>query len=139
MRWYILRELNYHVIEVDNAARALELVAEPGRRVHLLLTDVVMPGINGRHLADQARVLQPDLKVVFMTGYPQDVVVDRGRAEPGIELVQKPFEREDLAARIRALLDQDGDEPSGSRPRVHVLTDIPPAGEAARGRAVGEG
>ncbi|MDE2165623.1 MAG: CHASE domain-containing protein [Alphaproteobacteria bacterium] len=135
----ILRELNYHVIEVDNAARALELVAEPGRRVHLLLTDVVMPGINGRHLADQARVLQPDLKVVFMTGYPQDVVVDRGRAEPGIELVQKPFEREDLAARIRALLDQDGDEPSGSRPRVHVVTDMPPGGEAARERAVGEG
>ncbi|MBU6507313.1 MAG: CHASE domain-containing protein [Alphaproteobacteria bacterium] len=101
----ILRELNYHVLETTNAAAALAMVAEPNRRVHLLLTDVVMPGINGRHLADQARIIQPEIKVLFMTGYPHDVVVDRGRIEPGVELMQKPFAREDLAARIRALLD----------------------------------
>ena len=103
----ILRELNYHVLETGNAAAALEMVAQPNRRIHLLLTDVVMPGINGRHLADQARIIQPDIKVLFMTGYPQDVVVDRGSIEPGVELMQKPFAREDLAARIRALLDAD--------------------------------
>ena len=129
----VLRELNYHVIETDNAAAALDIVAEPNRRIHLLLTDVVMPGINGRHLADQARVIQPGMKVVFMTGYPQDVVVDRGRVEPGVELVQKPFAREDLATRIRALLDANGAAPDsdGGGRRVRVASDVPP--EAAAG------
>ncbi|MDE2230213.1 MAG: CHASE domain-containing protein [Alphaproteobacteria bacterium] len=105
-----LRELNYYVLEADNAAAALEILAQP-QAVHLLLTDVIMPGINGRHLADQAKVMQPDIKVLFMTGYPRDVVVDRGRIEPGIELIQKPFARETLAARIRALLDPRSEPP----------------------------
>jgi CheY-like chemotaxis protein len=127
----ILRELNYQVLECDNAVRALELFAEPNRRIHLLLTDVVMPGINGRYLADQARVLQPGLKVVFMTGYPQDVIVDRGRSEPGIELVQKPFTREDLAARIRTLLDENGDEPREGKPRIRIVAERAEADAAA--------
>src|SRR5487761_1325189 len=129
----VLRELNYHVIETDNAAAALDIVAEPNRRIHLLLTDVVMPGINGRHLADQARVIQPGMKVVFMTGYPQDVVVDRGRVEPGVELVQKPFAREGLATRIRALLARKGTAPDsdGGGGRVRVASAVPP--EAAAG------
>ena len=120
----VLRELNYHVLETANAAAALAMVAEPNRPIHLLLTDVVMPGINGRHLADQARVIQPGIKVLFMTGYPQDVVVDRGRIEPGIELMQKPFSREDLAARIRTLLDADALD--GDKPVVRAKADVPP-------------
>jgi len=127
----VLRELNYHVLETTNASAALAMIAEPNRPIHLLLTDVVMPGINGRHLADQARVVQPDIKVLFMTGYPQDVVVDRGRMEPGVELMQKPFSREDLAARIRVLLDADlldGDKASG-----RVTVGVPPAAETGAG------
>ena len=127
----VLRELNYHVLETTNAAAALAMVAEPNRPIHLLLTDVVMPGINGRHLADQARVVQPDIKVLFMTGYPQDVVVDRGRIEPGIELMQKPFSREDLAARIRALLDADALD--GDKALARATTDVPPPVEASAG------
>ena len=119
----VLRELNYHVLETTNAAAALAMVAEPNRPIHLLLTDVVMPGINGRHLADQARVLQPDIKVLFMTGYPQDVVVDRGRIEPGVELMQKPFSREDLAARIRTLLSTDA--PDGGKSPARAKADVP--------------
>ena len=126
----ILRELNYHVLEADHAAIALEMVAQPNRRIHLLLTDVVMPGINGRHLADQARVIQPDMKVLFMTGYPQDVVLDNGRIEPGIELMHKPFERKDLAARIRALLDGGGDAAGEKPPRLRVVADVPPEASA---------
>ncbi|HEV2263538.1 MAG TPA: CHASE domain-containing protein [Stellaceae bacterium] len=120
----VLRELNYHVLETTHAAAALAMVAEPNRPIHLLLTDVVMPGINGRHLADQARVLQPDIKVLFMTGYPQDVVVDRGRIEPGVELMQKPFSREDLAMRIRSLLDTN--TPDGAKPLAEAKADVPP-------------
>ena len=125
----ILRELNYHVLETTNAAAALAMVAEPNRTIHLLLTDVVMPGINGRHLADQARVIQPEIKVLFMTGYPQDVIVDRGRIEPGVELMQKPFAREDLAARIRALLDAEA--PDSVKPLVHAAADVPSPPDSA--------
>jgi len=122
------------VLETTNAAAALAMVAEPNRPIHLLLTDVVMPGINGRHLADQARVLQPDIKVLFMTGYPHDVVVDRGRMEPGVELMQKPFSREDLAARIRALL--DADVLDGDKALEPATTDVPPpVATATQGKA----
>jgi PAS domain S-box-containing protein len=130
----ILRELNYHVLEADKAVRALDMLAETDRRIHLLLTDVVMPGINGRRLADQARVLQPGLKVVFMTGYPQDVIVDRGGGEPGVELVKKPFAREDLAARIRALLDMDGKPPGAGTSRLHVVGETALAADDSRPR-----
>jgi PAS domain S-box-containing protein len=100
-----LREMNYHVLEAPNGAEALAIITQEDLRIDLLLTDVVMPGINGRELADQAKAIQPNIKVLFMTGYSQDAIVHQGRLDPGIELIEKPFRRDALVVRVRAVLD----------------------------------
>jgi DNA-binding response OmpR family regulator len=110
VRFYVmsaLRELGYQVLEASNANAALEIIARSDTRVDLLLSDVVMPGINGRELANRARELQPNIRVLFMTGYSQDAFVHQGRMDPEIELIEKPFRSERLAARVRAMLDAE--------------------------------
>ncbi len=99
-----LVELGYEVLEADGAATALKLLdAHP--EVALLFTDVVMPEINGRMLADEARKRRPDLKVLFTTGYTRNAVVHNGVLDPGVQLIGKPFTIEELAARVREVLD----------------------------------
>jgi len=73
--------------------------------ISLLLTDVVMPGQNGRRLADAARQRQASLKVLYMTGYSRNAIVHQGRLDPGVELLQKPLTSEQLAATVRKVLD----------------------------------
>jgi CheY-like chemotaxis protein len=109
-----LRDLNYRVLEADSATAALATIARADRRIELLVTDVVMPGINGRELADQAKASQPNIKILFMTGYSQDAIVHQGRLDPGIELIEKPFRRDALAARVRAVLDSVSVRSSGA-------------------------
>jgi CheY-like chemotaxis protein len=104
-----LRELNYAVMEADDATAALAIIAQADLRIDLLLTDVVMPGMNGRELADRARRVMPNIRVLFMTGYSQDAIVHQGRLDPDIELLEKPFRSEGLAIRVRALLDAEVD------------------------------
>jgi signal transduction histidine kinase/CheY-like chemotaxis protein len=99
-----LSALGYDVVEAAAANEALRLLDEC-ETVNLLLTDVVMPGTNGRQLADEARQRQPALKVVFMTGYSRNAIVHQGRLDPGVELIQKPLSSEQLAATIRQMLD----------------------------------
>lgn len=70
-----------------------------------MLTDVVMPGLNGRELVDRALLRRPALKVVFMTGYARDAFLSEGRLEPGVVLVQKPISSPELSLRIRSALD----------------------------------
>jgi PAS domain S-box-containing protein len=101
----VLRELHYQVIEAADAKTAMHIIERPGTPLDLLLSDVVLPGMNGRDLADRARALRPGLKVLFMTGYSRDAIMREGRLEPDIEMVQKPVTRDVLAARIRDLLD----------------------------------
>lgn len=99
-----LHELGYDVLQAASGEEALEVLSrEP---VNLLLTDVVMPGMNGRTLADDARKKLPDLKVLFMTGYSRNAIVHQGRLEPGVALIQKPFSQGALAQRIRAVLSE---------------------------------
>jgi FixJ family two-component response regulator len=74
--------------------------------VNLLLTDVVMPGMNGRKLADEANRRHPDLRVLFMTGYSRNAIVHQGRLDPGVDLVQKPLSTEQLASAVRRALDR---------------------------------
>jgi two-component system NtrC family sensor kinase len=93
------------VLRADNAKLALEYIQDPSIRLDLLLTDVVMPGMNGRALAEQAQQKRPDMKVLFMTGYSQNAVVHHGRLDPGVHLIQKPLSESQLANRIRDLLD----------------------------------
>jgi len=100
----VLRELGYSVIESEGAARALALLDEnPG--VKLLFTDVVMPEMNGKKLADEALMRRRDLKVLFTTGYTRNAVVHGGVLDPDVNLISKPFTIEQLASKVRAVLD----------------------------------
>jgi PAS domain S-box-containing protein len=99
-----LVELGYRVLEADGAAAALRLLdAHP--EIVLLFTDVVMPDVNGRKLADEARRRRTDLKVLFTTGYTRNAVVHNGVLDPDVELIGKPFTVEELAAKMREVLD----------------------------------
>jgi CheY-like chemotaxis protein len=101
----ILSELGYQVVEAAEADAALSILASD-QRVDLLFTDVVLPGKSGRLLADAAHALRPDLKVLFTTGYSRNAIVHHGRLDPGVQLITKPFTFEQLATRVRDLLDR---------------------------------
>jgi CheY-like chemotaxis protein len=98
-----IRDLGYTVFESDGAASALAVLAE--QPVTLLLTDVVMPEVNGKKLADEALRRQGDLKVLFMTGYTRNAVVHGGVLDAGVLVLGKPFTVQQLAAKLRAALD----------------------------------
>ena len=99
-----LRELGYTVVQANDGEAALEqLGVQP--RIDLLFTDIVMPGLNGRQLADRARAMRPGLRVLFTTGYTRNAVVHNGMVDPGVSLLSKPFSLRDLATRVRAILD----------------------------------
>ena len=100
-----LRDLNYRTLSAPDAPGALRIIEDKGARVDLLLSDVVLPGMNGRELMTEAKKHRPDLKVLFMTGYSRNAIVHQGRLDPGIEMIQKPMNQRDLAGRIRDLLD----------------------------------
>jgi CheY-like chemotaxis protein len=99
-----LRELGYGVVEAAGAGPALALI-EGGLEADLLFTDVVMPGMNGRALAERALARLPKLKVLYTTGYTRNAVVHNGVLDPGTHFLAKPFSIEELAAKVRAVLD----------------------------------
>jgi signal transduction histidine kinase len=99
-----LRELGYSVVHADSAASALEiLAAHPG--VRLLFTDIVMPDVNGRKLAEEAVRRVPGIKVLYTTGYTPNAIVHNGVVDPGVQLISKPFTLEQLARKVHAVLD----------------------------------
>ena len=100
-----LKNLSYRVYAVPNAQSALTILIQDDRRVDLMITDVVMPGINGRELGRRALAIRPALKILYMTGYSRNAVVHHGRLDEGVELLQKPFSQAQVALRIRELLD----------------------------------
>jgi nitrogen-specific signal transduction histidine kinase len=102
----ILRDLNYQVIEAKDSATALRLL-DAEKKFDLLLTDVVLPGKNGRELANEVEQRRPGTKIIFMTGYSRNAIVHHGRLDPGTELIQKPLIERVLARKIRQLLDRD--------------------------------
>jgi signal transduction histidine kinase len=101
-----LQYLNYRVREAPDGESALALFDADPSRVDLLLTDVVMPGMNGRQLAEELQRRQPGLKVLFMTGYSRNAIVHQGRLDPGVSLLQKPLTQMMLASKIRDVLDK---------------------------------
>ncbi len=98
-------ELGYGVIEADSAATALQLIGSHPE-IALLFTDIVMPDINGRQLVEAAHIIRPGLKVLYTTGYTRNAVVHNGVLDAGVELIGKPFTIDELAARVRELLDR---------------------------------
>jgi two-component system cell cycle sensor histidine kinase/response regulator CckA len=102
----VLERHGYTVLVASNGNLALELLAANPGEVHMLLTDVVMPGMGGRQLAAQFSALRPGARVLFMSGYTSDAVVRHGVLDPGIAYLQKPFSPEALARKVRHVLDQ---------------------------------
>jgi PAS domain S-box-containing protein len=109
LRWYLieaLRDLNYRTIGAPDAGGALAILEQPSTKIDLMLTDVIMPEMNGRELSRRARELRPGLKVLFMSGYSRNAVVHHGRVDLDVQLIQKPVSLKDLTARIRDMLDR---------------------------------
>ncbi len=102
----ILDSFDYDVLEAENAERALELCSDAGDEIDLLLTDVIMPRIDGRELAEQIRKRLPTLKVLFMSGYPGNRLQDHGVLSDSTDFIPKPFEPEDLAQKVREVLER---------------------------------
>jgi PAS domain S-box-containing protein len=100
-----LESYGYKVLEAAGAHQAIQSAEIFSGPIHLLLTDVIMPGISGPQLADKILASRPNTKVVYMTGYTDDMVVQHRVLEPGVELLQKPFSKLDLAQKVRSTLD----------------------------------
>jgi CheY-like chemotaxis protein len=100
-----LRELGYRVLEAASGQAALAIIdAVPG--IDLLFTDIVMPEMNGRRLAEEARLRRPSLRVLFTTGYTRNAVVHNGVVDAGVQIVGKPYTLDELAEKVRGVLDE---------------------------------
>ena len=101
----MLARYGYQVLSASNAEEALQISGEYAGEVALLLTDVVMPGRSGKELAAEIIRARPTTKVLYMSGYSQDVIVHQGVLEEGVNLIEKPFSAERLLRRLREILD----------------------------------
>jgi CheY-like chemotaxis protein len=102
----LLTDLGYRVLKAADGQGALAII-QSGLPVDLLFTDVVMPGpVRSTDLAQQAKTLQPGIEVLFTSGYTENAIVHGGRLDPGVHLLSKPHRREDLARKLRQLLNQ---------------------------------
>lgn len=97
----MIEKLGYSVIATISTEEALILAAEQEKKIDLLLSDVVMPVMNGKQLADHLLKINPDMKVLFMSGYTSDVIANRGVLEEGINFINKPFSRSQLAQKLQ--------------------------------------
>jgi CheY-like chemotaxis protein len=99
----MLHDHGYRVLEAVDGPSGLRIL-RLDRRIDLLVTDVGLPGMNGRQLADQARETRPDLKILFITGYAENVAIADGFLQPGMEMITKPFDLDNLSRRIRDMV-----------------------------------
>jgi signal transduction histidine kinase/DNA-binding response OmpR family regulator len=107
MAGLILEGYGYTVLTAGTAAEAIRLFKEQSGTIHLLMTDVVMPGMNGRVLLKELRAFNPQLNCLFMSGYTADVIAHHGVLDEGVHFIQKPFSLSDLANKVREVLDGD--------------------------------
>ncbi len=105
----ILQRQGYRVWEAAHGDDALLICERDGKSIHLIVTDVVMPGINGRELARRLSFLYPGMKVLYMSGYTDTGITHHGVLEEGMDFIQKPFTAEGLARKVREVLDKDSD------------------------------
>jgi signal transduction histidine kinase len=102
----VLQKYGYTVLEAPNGEEALRIVqGQNGNPIHLMVTDVVMPGMSGRQLADRLGSLWPEMKVLYMSGYTDNAIVHHGVLDPGIAYIQKPFAPNALTSKVREILD----------------------------------
>ena len=105
----ILTNLGYVVLVANNPQEAVKLAKENDKTIALLITDVIMPGMNGRDLANVLHALYPNLKCLFMSGYTSNIITDKGVLEEGANFIQKPFSVTDLSAKVDEVLKSDKD------------------------------
>lgn len=103
----MLEAMGYTVLVAGSPEEAIILSREEGARVDLLLTDVIMPGMSGKQLAEQVEVILPGIRVLFMSGYTSNVIAHRGVLDEGVQFIQKPFSMDALARKIDATLGRD--------------------------------
>ena len=100
-----LEKQGYRVIEAADGAVAMQIAVAHDKMIHLLLTDVIMPGMNGRELAQRISEIRPNVKVLYMSGYTENVIGRNGTLDAGVTLLQKPFTLRDLKSKVREVLD----------------------------------
>ena len=100
----VLDSLGYTVRSAVSPADAIRLAREDSHPIHLLLTDIIMPGMNGRGLARTLCALRPGLRVLYMSGYPAEVIARNGVIDDSLAFIPKPFNRADLAAKLHEIL-----------------------------------
>ena len=103
----ILEGEGYVVLAEDTPEKALQLIQQHKEKIHMLVSDVIMPGMNGRELEVHVRKAQPTIRTLFMSGYTANVIADHGILEENINLMQKPFSRQPFVEKVRAILDAD--------------------------------
>ena len=109
----MLERLGYHVLAANKPSMALEMAKTHSGQIELLITDVVMPEMNGRELADRLHQTHPDLKTLFISGYTANVIAERGMLKADVHFLQKPFSMKDLGTKVRSMLEtkQQGVKP----------------------------
>jgi PAS domain S-box-containing protein len=106
MTTMILERLGYVVLPTHSPGEAIDLARSYGREIQLLMTDVIMPEMNGRDLAQNLLAVYPNIKRLFMSGYTADVIAHHGVLDEGVQFIQKPFSKKDLANKVRQMLDE---------------------------------
>lgn len=108
----MLVELGYRVITAASTSEAIKLCRDEGKAIHLLITDVIMPEMNGRELAIQLKLTRPKLRILFMSGYTTNVIAHMGILEPGVHFIQKPFSMQQLSKKVNDVLESSvSDDP----------------------------
>jgi PAS domain S-box-containing protein len=102
----MLERLGYKVLTANTPGDAIKLAIDHVGEIRLLMTDVVMPGMNGRELSEEIQTVSPEIRVLFMSGYTANVIANRGVLYDGVNFIQKPFSKKDLATKIREALDK---------------------------------
>jgi CheY-like chemotaxis protein len=106
----VLDNCGYDVVEVSSGKQALSICEDREEPIDLLLTDVVMPEMSGRELAEKLRALHPEMKVLYMSGYTQDAILHHGTLDQGANFIQKPFSPDTLARKVRIVLDLEANQ-----------------------------
>ncbi len=126
----VLKGRGYRIFEARDGDEALNAAEKCAETIHLVLTDVVMPGMTGREMADRLKPLRPGIKVLYVSGYAEEVIAFRGVLTPGVAFIAKPFTPEALAQKVKELLTDraaaappivrdGGVTPSSDSPQAH--------------------
>jgi DNA-binding response OmpR family regulator len=113
----VLAHCGYKVLTANSTEQGLALCRENHRDIRLLVTDVIMPSMNGRQLAEQVKLISPSTRVLYVSGYTSNAIVHYGVLDPGLWFLPKPFSLSALIAKVREVLDAGHDAPQGERPK----------------------